>query len=267
MAAVLAVSSGGCDDLEPPVQNTKNGGIPIDVSNENQTIVQGDVKELFGKKVTNWVVLDPQTKKVRALKWTLPVTAVENVPPNIQSDVRYWMKLPKEFTDQTLFTGMSYDILPHGHAPANIYSVPHWENHFITFTQEQSVAIDCRNTIFPSDNLLPPGPGWFFIPPPDNCIPGMGFHAVSALLPEFNKASFTSSFLPDYYDGKLASLETKAASSYLIERESFSLPAPQVPMPKPTIIPSKIVVTYDRPSDTHIWAMTDFVDAVVIPPQ
>ncbi|WP_394830846.1 hypothetical protein LVJ94_30485 [Pendulispora rubella] len=266
VAAVLAVSIGGCDDLEPAVQNPKNGGIPIDVSNENQTIVQGEVKELFGKKVTNWVVLDPTTKKVKAFKWTLPVTAVENVPANIQSDVRFWMKLPKEFTDQTLFTGMSYDILPHGHAPAGIYNVPHWENHFITFTQEESVAIDCRNAIFPADKLLPPEPGWFYIPPPDNCIPGMGFHAVSALLPEFNQEKFTRSFLPDYYNGKLASLESKASSEFLSKRESFVIPAPNVPMPKATIIPTKVVVTWDRPSDTHIWAMTDFVDATVLPP-
>ncbi|WP_394827560.1 hypothetical protein [Pendulispora albinea] len=221
---------------------------------------------MFGKRVTNWVVLD-KAGKLKAFKWTLPVTAVENVPSGVTSDVRFWMKVPTEFSTQTVFTGMSYDYLPHGHAPAGVYNVPHWENHFITFSQEESVAINCKNPKYPKDNLLPPDPGWFILPPPDNCVAGMGLHAVNAGMPEFNKEDFTKSFVPDYYDGKFASLEAKATSKMLIQRKSFEMIAPNVPAPRASLLPGKIEVTYYRLPDTYVFSMTDFTEARVVAPE
>jgi len=264
MAVVIPLATAsGCDDLQPASKTTADNNIPIDVSNENQTIVQGEVKELFGKRVTNWAVLDPKTGKLLAFKWTLPVPTVQNVPSNVQSDVRFWMKVPEEFTKQTVFTGMSFDFLPHGHAPVGVYDMPHWEFHFITFTQAESVGIDCKDPTMPPDRLLPAAPGWYVLPPPDNCVPGMGLHAVWSGLPELNSERFTKSFLPDYYHGKLASLEAKAASEYIVKRESFSLPTPKSPAPAKSLLPKNLVVTWDQATDTHIWALTEFDDATV----
>ena len=166
----------GCDQLTLPQRPSGNGQSPIDITNANQTVVQGETTDLYGAPATAWAVMNAQTNELTAFKWSLPLSSVTNVPPNT-SALRAWLDIPQEVLEQTPFVGFTYDYMPVGHSPPGIYDVSHWEFHINTAARETIEAIDCSDPTFPPDDRLPiPFNEWFVVPPPLNCWPGMGIH-------------------------------------------------------------------------------------------
>jgi len=263
LGAISLAFVASCDDLQPINGGGASGAIPIDESNDTQTVIRGETKELYGARVTTWVIVDKASGKLQTVKWTLPLASVYNVA-NLQQDFRYWIELPAQFRDQTVFDAMSYDYLPHGHSPAGLYNIPHWDFHFTTLPRDESAAIDCRDPTIPVDALLPKAPGaWFFVPPPDNCVPGMGIHGGSSAMAELNSHRFDKTMGMAYYHGKFASYEAKATDEYLKERKPFDIPVPRAPVKRAGLYPGSLKVTWDKPSDTFIWTLSDFTEAEV----
>jgi hypothetical protein len=272
-AAVSLVGATACDDLTPRVRpgdggvqegNVNNVGIPIDLATANTSIVQGAITDLYGSRVTTWLVLDAN-KVVTAFRWNLPLASVQSVPLTTSSLVRVWIKTPDAAVlTQTTFQGLAFDYLPVGHAPVGIYDTPHWEFHMIGIPYEDVATVDCSDPKLPPDELLPiDPPGWLMIPPPDNCVAGMGMHAVNPSFPEFNKQRFTKTILPAYYHGKFASVEPKITRDLLLARKNIEMDVPYIPTPRATLFPTKFTAVYDQPTDSYVMGVSGFKESVV----
>jgi hypothetical protein len=221
--------------------------------------IVGETRILFGGSITNWVTLGADGK-IATVGWTLPLATVEGVPDGTATDQINFVKLPAEAGQQTLFQGLGYNFLPHGHSPPGIYDTPHWEFHLFAPTEEEFSGIDCSDLSNPPATLLPKN--WFMAPLPDNCYPRMGIHAFDINAPELNQQQFTTSFSMSYYHGKWAAYEPKATKVVLLARKSFS---PAVPVPdmrflgKDTLYPTTCDAKYDAPSDEYVFTFAGFV--------
>lgn len=137
----------------------------------------------------------------------------------------YAMRLPEQFTGQVggpfHWAMLTWD--PHGHAPAGVYGVPHFDMHF--YIQDRSAAEDIRTGPCPgmSDcadyaaaripvpaRYLPSG--YVDI---DAVVPGMGNHLGDPASPEFHGHHFTHTFMYGTYRGQITFYEPMVDKAWL----------------------------------------------------
>ncbi|MFG1918829.1 hypothetical protein [Micromonospora sp. NPDC048898] len=131
----------------------------------------------------------------------------------------YMLELPQRFRQRVggpfKWAMLNWD--PRGHAPDQIYGVPHFDLHF--YLQEEAEAMAIRTGPCGGMNLIncddyargrkpvPPAylpAGYVDI---DAVVPGMGNHLGDPAAPEFNGAPFTHTFLYGAYDGDITFYE------------------------------------------------------------
>lgn len=142
------------------------------------------------------------------------------------------------------FRTVVIDWNPHGHPPAHVYDVPHFDFHFYTIDEAARMNIAPEGAAAlatPDPNVVPGG----FVTD-GSTVPMMGKHYVSRSMPEFNGGRFTATPIYGYYDGHLAFVEAMIARSYLQDGPSLSLPLAQ-PMlfEHAGLYPTRWSVTHD----------------------
>lgn len=142
------------------------------------------------------------------------------------------------------FTTAVIDWNPHGHPPAHVYDVPHFDFHFYTIGEPARMAIAPKGPdadAKPKADLLPDG----FITDGET-IPMMGKHYLSPANPEFTGGTFTATPILGYYGGHLIFVESMVTLAYLNGKPSLSKPLAQ-PAHYETAgaYPTQWSVTYD----------------------
>ena len=142
------------------------------------------------------------------------------------------------------FRTVVIDWNPHGHPPAHVYDVPHFDFHFYTIDEATRTNIAPEGAaalVTPGPNFVPGG----FITD-GSTVPMMGKHYVSRSMPEFNGGHFGATPVYGYYDGHLAFVEAMIARSYLQHGATHSLPLAQ-PMlfEHAGLYPTRWSVTHD----------------------
>jgi hypothetical protein len=136
------------------------------------------------------------------------------------------------------------DWNPHGHPPAHVYDVPHFDFHFYTIGESERMAIAPKGAdadAKPAAELLPAG----FITDGET-IPMMGKHYLSPGNPEFTGGSFTASPIFGYYGGHLIFVESMVTLAYLNGKPSLSKPLAQpARYEKNGAYPTQWSVSYD----------------------
>jgi hypothetical protein len=102
---------------------------------------------------------------------------------------------------------VSLDWMPHGHAPGDLFGVPHFDVHFYMTTEAERLAIDPADPLFmqkaanrPSAEFMPPN----FAPPPElDPIPAMGEHWVDITDPVFVGQPFEAVLIYGAWDGEV----------------------------------------------------------------
>lgn len=124
--------------------------------------------------------------------------ALETLPTH---DHPLTLELPAEAVGKTPIKHITFDFQAHGHEPAGIYNVPHFDCHFYKITEAEKLLIgtnDADKLANAPDSTLIPAP--YF---PTGPVPQMGVHWVDPTSPEFNGQPFTNTFIYGAYDGKV----------------------------------------------------------------
>lgn len=112
------------------------------------------------------------------------------------------------------------DWHPHGHPPAHVYTVPHFDVHFyvITKSERDAIAFAKPGTVAkPADSIVPMG----YIT--DGTVePQMGMHYVSRTQPEFYGQPFTAAEVWGYNKGHLAFIEPMFSLKFVNEHTDWS---------------------------------------------
>lgn len=133
----------------------------------------------------------------------------------------------------------------HGHPPAKVYDVPHFDFHFYVIGEAARMAIVPGGplaAVTPPASDVPQG----FISAGD-IVPAMGQHYIAASQPEFNGGHFTMTPIFGYYNGKPAFLEAMVTLAALQARQDASAALAQpAHWAVPGLHPTRWSVTYDR---------------------
>jgi len=134
------------------------------------------------------------------------------------STFEYELLFPKE-AEATPFTHMSLNYNPHGHAPAGITNVPHFDFHFNMLTPEERHAIvaDDLDAFLekayktPPAELIPED----YVAVPNAAEPRMGVHYADLTSDELSETPWKKTFIYGFYDGQMAFWEPMIANSFL----------------------------------------------------
>lgn len=266
----------GCDELEVPPGTAPDGGSSGTVppggggtlpTYAPQGAIAGEIAQGFGTTIATWATRGADGK-IDTLSWNLPLSAVTAME-NARFDARTWVRAPAEALADTSITAISFDYMASGHVPNGVYNVPHWEFHIALQDFQQIQAIDCTDPTLPENQIIPMG--WSMLPPPDNCFPTMGIHAIDSRAPEFNGQRFSYTSVLIYYrhppqaaaglGAKISSIEPKVTSAALKERKSFTLEWPELPagaLGKPGFSPTLMSANYDASGDAFVFTVSRF---------
>jgi hypothetical protein len=214
----------------------------------SKTIV-GETKPLGKGQVRSWASFDQQGNPA-AIGLTFSEESLATLPtepPPGAEGIGISLALPAQ-ASRTAFKHIGLDWNPHGHPPAKIYDVAHFDFHFYMITEEERAGITvqgddvARSRKQPAAEFVPEG----YINVPDSEVPRMGSHWVNPLSKELQGQAFTSTFLYGSYDGRLVFAEPMIAKSFLETKtnltELIKLPAKYA---RNAYYPTKYSVRYD----------------------
>ena len=148
---------------------------------------------------------------------------------------------------------------PHGHEPAPIYTLPHFDFHFYFQSEAERMAIPPFETDS-SKFIIYPAPEFFpgnYIPTPGG-VPQMGTHWADTTAPEFNGKTFTKTFIYGSYNGKITFLEPMITKAFIDSTNAFESSFPQpAKFPSAGYYPTKYKMS--KSNGDVIVSLTDFV--------
>jgi hypothetical protein len=120
------------------------------------------------------------------------------------------------------------DWNPHGHEPAGLFDLPHFDFHFYLTSEADRKAIPPYE-VDSSKFLITPAAAYF---PPTymnipSGVPQMGTHWFDFTAPEFNGAVFTQTFLFGSYNGKVTFYEPMITKAFIDANPVYERAIPQ----------------------------------------
>lgn len=152
---------------------------------------------------------------------------------------------------------VSLDWMPHGHAPGDLFGLPHFDVHFYMIPEAERLAIDPADPFFmekaanrPSADLMPPN----FVPPPElDPIPAMGEHWLDVTDPVFAGQPFEAVLIYGAWDGEVIFVEPMVTRDLLLSRRDFGGALGQpARVEEPVSLPGAWSVSYDAATDVHV---------------
>jgi Domain of unknown function (DUF5602) len=182
------------------------------------------------------------------------MTGLPGGDPNGHShEYNYVLNLPTEAKELPV-NHLEINWNPNGHEPEHIYTLPHFDFHFYTISQQErdgitAVGADTLKVMkIPEAQYAPAG----YIQIPGG-VPRMGSHWIDPTSPEFNGHAFTKTYIYGFYDGKMAFFEPMITKAYL---ESKPNATETVKMPqafqKSGYYPGSYTVGYDAATKEYV---------------
>jgi hypothetical protein len=170
----------------------------------------GPVVQMGDGHARSWINVTHDNKAL-ALGVEITDEALQNLPdiPEAERDfisgpADFLLPLHQKAKELTPYDHICINWNAHGHEPAGLYDIPHFDFHFYRISLAEQMAIPPYN-VAPAlfDNDPPAGyiPPLYFHGP--GGVPQMGAHWVDILSPEFNGEPFTHTFLYGTYNGKV----------------------------------------------------------------
>ncbi len=171
-----------------------------------------------------WVQVDSTDAPI-AVGVNLSAEALTNLPEEV---VQLVLELP-EAKGNNFYTHALVDWNPEGHEPDGVYTIPHFDFHFYTLSNEERLAIPFMDAESYSD----PAPEDMYVPEnyieTPGLVPAMGAHWIDVTSPEFNGETFTKTFIWGSYDGHFVFWEPMITLEYLLTMpdEVIAIPQPE----------------------------------------
>ena len=156
---------------------------------------------------------------------------------------------------------------PMGHEPHGIYSVPHFDVHYMIDPVERVISIPagtCGEGVRCDayERAKEPLPEGFMHPDyqdVDAVVPAMGNHLIDVTAHEFHGSPFTRSWIYGTYDGRVTFYEEMVAKDFLLSKpdECFAIKSP----PKVEMsgfYPTRSCIRYDPESDAYTVSVDQF---------
>lgn len=209
----------------------------------------------FGNgKLYSWATRDNNGNPV-AVGFTLTAGALDNLGT---ADEEWTIPFPVSGA-KSGYDHVAVGWNPHGHEPAGVYTVPHFDFHFYSITEAAQDAIppyeqdSVKFNNVPSAEYFPAN--YFGIP---GGVPQMGKHWIDVTSPEFHGQPFTETFIYGSFDGKVIFHESMVAKSYLDTLTSFTKAIPQPAKVKNSgYYPTKYSIK--KTNGEYVVSFTDFV--------
>lgn len=214
----------------------------------------------FGNgQIRSWVKLDRDGKPL-ALGLSFTEESLNGLPtelPRGEEATELVLPLPAEAA-ATPFNHIGVNWNPHGHVPATIYDVPHFDFHFYMISPEERSRITAQGDDIARSRRQPPADyvpaGYIYAP--DSEVPRMGGHWVDPQSNEFNKQPFTRTFLYGNYNGQIIFMEPMITKAFLEAKtdvtEVIKLPSKYA---RPGYYPTRYSVRYDRAGKEYSIAL------------
>ena len=158
----------------------------------------------------------------------------------------------------TAFDHITVNWNVHGHEPAHVFDVPHFDFHFYMISVAEQTSIP-PYPLAPADfDNLPPPSYWpdMYFPTPQG-VPGMGKHwADGFFAPPFSKTMIYGS-----YKGKFTFVEPMITMSTIMSGTSYSIPYRQlhVFVPDHKFYPTVYNIYKDAATGKHYVTLSNFV--------
>ncbi len=165
---------------------------------------------------------------------------------------------------QAGYDHVSLDWMPHGHAPGDLFGVPHFDVHFYMTTEAERLAIDPSDPLYmekaanrPSADLMPPN----FVPPPQlDPIPAMGEHWLDSTDPIFAGLPFQAVLIYGAWDGDVIFVEPMVTRDLLLSHRQFGGKVGQPDRVSEVVsLPNSWSVSYDAEARAHQISINDLM--------
>ncbi len=221
-----------------------------------QTTLYGDSITLGNGVVRTFVRVNALGKREQ-----IGVSMTEGVLNNLDTISRsFVLALPAPVAaDDTTFNHVFLGWNPHGHPPPGIYTVPHFDFHFVT------VSVAEREAVIP-------GPDPVFYPsqyrpldyiPDVVAIPHHGVHWRDSTAPELNGGTFTKTLIYGFYRGKMFYFEPMITRAYLLTNRDtiIAIKQPQL-YRRAGRYPLNYSITHNPVNQTYDVVLRTFVERV-----
>jgi hypothetical protein len=242
--------------------NVTNPGKVTDVKATDNK-VSGETKKYYDGDVTTWAKLDDK-KAVSEFGFTIPLKTVENSPTDKDAQpTAIFLNVPAEVKNTTVIHILNVGFNPQGHEPANIYTLPHYDFHLYSLTEDEVKGIDCKDETLPAADSGKVPPNYIFAPPPKGqCVPLMGFHGVDVTSPELNQekpAKFDKTMILGFYKGSQNFIEPMITKELLMSKQDFSMPiAKPAKYGTSSLYPTMLNVSFDKTANAYNFVFTKF---------
>ncbi len=257
-ALLLLALLSGCNRTE--LKDDEHHGHHHDATAKTTTRY-GRTLPLGGGVARTYVTTGPDGKPV-SVGVALSEKALTNLPhdhdPAQEHGHEYVLPLPEG--NATPFQVLALHWNPHGHTPAPIYTLPHFDFHFYTISDEERRAIPG----LPDSVWDPAPPAPQYLHPDYITGPGrgtaMGSHWIDMFAPELAGATFTHTFLMGSYAHKVIFYEPMITREYLLSRPRVTIPIKQPrAFAQRGHYPTSYGIEYDDKVKEYRVSLTDFV--------
>ncbi len=151
---------------------------------------------------------------------------------------------------------VALDWMPHGHHPAGLFDVPHFDVHFYFMPEAERLAIDPVDPDYMDKAAAYPAPGFMpanYAPPPQpNPVPAMGEHWLDTTHPIFTGEPFDHVFIYGSWDGEVTFLEPMITREVIDSRKRIVTKIKQPEAVAETgYYPTRYTISYNGGTDTH----------------
>jgi hypothetical protein len=176
----------------------------------------------IGLGVARAYVVEDKFGNPKSVGLNLTENALDGLPTEPASFV---LPFPKN-KGMHFYDHLYVDWNPHGHEPAGIYDLPHFDVHFYIISSEDRMQI---TQLDPPAMDLAPDPQYvpnMYMQLPGR-VPEMGAHWADLLAPEFNGGTFTRTFIWGSFNGEFIFWEPMITVAYLESHPHETIPVRQ----------------------------------------
>ena len=184
--------------------------------------------------------------------------------PDQAEPVTLWFNVPSEGS-ATVINHISLDWNGHGHEPAMIFDVPHFDMHFYMMTEAERLAIDPTDPDFQTKaEHLPDAqyiPVDYVVPPPaPEGVPQMGVHMIDSK-ENLAPGNFTEVMIYGSWDGNLTFIEPMMTKAWLDTKPTLEelLKLPQA-YQKTGFYPTTYKVSFDATTSEYVITLGGMVE-------
>lgn len=220
----------------------------------------GPAVKMGNGHIRSWINIGKGDGKPLAIGFEMTDCSLQNLPADPMDFMGSTFVLPLHHNAKSLtpFDHITINWNPHGHEPAGIYDVPHFDMHFYKITLAEQLAITGIPGTPPPTGFLPAS---YVIE--EASVPQMGTHWGDPASPELppTLVPFTHTFIYGSNNGAVIFLEPMITRAFILGGSyvSKAIPQPIHFSPSNTNYPTVYKIWKNSTNNRHYVALSDFV--------